>query len=331
VSKPRTSVSRPRALALALLAGATAVAFTSAPASAATLFSDDFEQSTGNVWQTGGGGSWAVVSEDGSRVFRQSNTAVDTAAWAGSGAGPFTVVTARVKPNTGSGIVAVLSRVANPNNFYYVALRSGRLDIGRRSAGTVSSLGSVPFTAATGTWYTVSLNLFFTGTVRGSVTPAAGGATVTVTAPDPGGANFGGAVGFWTVNASASFDTIVLADDRIVPTTTAPPTAGCAVAVTYTVLSQWTGYFQGNIALRNITAATIPAGWVLTFRFTGGEVISNLFPAATWRQVGPQVTVTGPPWGPLVSGGAFNLGLIASAPNGPRPITDVTFNGARCA
>jgi hypothetical protein len=330
VSKPRTSVSRPLALALVMLAGAAAVAFTTGPAGAATLFSDDFEQPTGNVWQTGGGGSWAVVSEDGSRVFRQSNTAVDTAAWAGSGAGSFTVVTAKVKPNTGSGIVAVLSRVANPNNFYYVALRSGRLDIGRRSFGTGSSLGSVPFTTTTGTWYTVSLNLFFTGTVRGSVTPVGGGSTVTVTAPDPGGTNFGGAVGFWTLNASASFDTIVLADDRIVPTTTAPPTGGCAVAVTYTIPNQWNGYFQGNIALRNITATTIPAGWVLTFRFTGGEVISNLFPGATWRQVGPQVTVTGPVWGPISSGGTFNLGLIASAPNGPRPITDVTFNGVRC-
>jgi hypothetical protein len=331
VSKPRTTAPRLRVLALALatLAGAAAVALATKPASAATLFSDNFEQPTGNVWLTGGGGSWAVVSEDGSGVFRQSNTSADTVAWAGSGAGPFTVVTAKVKPNTANGVVALLSRVANPNNYYYVALRSGRLDIGRRSAGTVSSLASVPFVATTGTWYTVSLNLFFTGTVRGSVAPTGGGSTVSVTAPDPGGTNFGGAVGFWTLGASASFDDIVLADDRIVPTTTAPPTGSCAVAVTYTIPNQWNGYIQGNVGLRNITATTIPAGWVLTFRFVNGETITNLF-VGTWRQIGPQVTVTGPVWAPLPSGASFNLGFIATAPNGPRPITDVTFNGVPC-
>jgi len=321
---------RALALALATLAGVAVVAFATNAANAATLFSDNFEQPSGNVWQTGGGGSWSVVTEDGSGVFRQSNTAVDTVAWAGSGSGPFTVVTAHVKPNTGSGLVALLSRVANPNNYYYLALWSGRLDIGRRSFGTVSSLASVPFTANTGTWYTLTLNLFFSGSVRGSAAPTAGGSPVSVTATDPGGTNFGGAVGFWTLNASASFDNITLSDDRIVPTTTAPPTGTCAVAVAYTIVTQWTGYFQGNIALRNITPATIPAGWVLTFRFVNGEVISNLFPGATWRQVGPLVTVTGPPWGALVPGGSFSIGLIASAPNGPRPITDVTFNGVRC-
>ena len=316
-------------LALATVAGAATVAFATNTASASTLFSDNFEQPTGNVWLTGGGGSWSVASEDGSRVFRQSNTTVDTVAWAGSGSGPFTVVTANVKPNTGSGLVAVLSRVANPNNFYYVALRAGRLEVGRRSFGAGSSLGSVPFTATTGTWYTLSLNLFFTGTVRGSVAPAAGGSPVTVSATDPGGSNFGGAVGFWTVNASASFDNITLADDRIVPTTTAPPTGSCQVAVTYTIPAQWPGYIQGSILLRNITTTPIPAGWVMTFRFVNGETITNLF-VGTWRQTGPLVTVTGPPWGPIPGGASFTFGFIASAPNGTRPITDVTFNGLPC-
>jgi pectate lyase len=308
------------------------VALAVTPASAATLFSDDFEQPSGNVWQTGGGGSWSVVSEDGSRVFRQSNTAVDTVAWAGAGSGPFTVVTATVKPNTGSGIVALLSKVANPNNFYYVALRSGQLVIGRRSLGTTSSLASVAYPVTTGTWYTLTLNLFFTGTIRGSAVTA-GGSTVTVVANDPGGTNFGGAVGFWTLNAAASFDNILLFDDRIVPTTTSrspTPSASCAVAVTFTVPAQWPGYFQGNIALRNITSATIPAGWVLTFRLVNGEIITNMFPGVTWRQVADLITVTGPPWGPIGPGASFNVGFIASAPGGPRGISDVTFNGVRC-
>jgi hypothetical protein len=224
--------------------------------------------------------------------------------------------------------------VANPNNYYYVGLRSGQLVIGRRSAGTISTLASTPFAATTGTWYKLSLNLFFSGTVRGSVVPAAGGTGANVSATDPGGSNFGGAVGFWTLNASASFDDIVLADDRIVPTSsTPPPTGGCAVQVTYAILSQWQpNYFQAGFTLRNRTTATIPAGWILTWRFTNGETIQNLFNAASWRQIGPTVTVTGPVWAPLPPGGSIaNVpGFIGIAPNGPRPVADVTFNGVPC-
>jgi hypothetical protein len=334
VGKLSTSqrIRRGLVLPIAALVGAAAVVVGTTAARASVLFSDDFEQPSTNVWQTGGGGTWAFATEDGSRVFRQFNEAVDTAAWAGSGAGAFTVVTATVKPTSANGTVALLSKVANPNNFYYAALRGGQLVVGRRSFGTVSSLASVPFAASTGVWYRLTLNLFFTGQIQGSVAPVAGGAGANVSAADPGGTNFGGAVGFWTVNASASFDNIRLSDDRVTPpTTTPPPTAACPVSVLYTVPTQWPGYIQGALAIRNLTSTSILAGWRLTFSFTNGETIQNLFNAASWNQIGPQVSVTGPIWGPIAPSGSFNaLGFIARAPNGPGPITDATFNGARC-
>jgi hypothetical protein len=319
-------------LGVTALAAAAAVVVGTTAARASTLFSDNFEQPSTNVWQTGGGGTWAFATEDGSRVFHQFNEAVDTAAWAGSGAGAFTVVTATVKPTSGAGTVALLSKVANPNNFYYVGLRAGQLVVGRRSLGTVSSLASTPFAATTGVWYRLTLNLFFTGQIQGSVAPVAGGPGANVSAADPGGTNFGGAVGFWTVNASASFDNITLSDDRVTPpTTTPPPTAACPVSVTYSVPTQWPGYIQSSFVIRNLTSTTILAGWTLTFSFTNGETIQNLFNAASWRQIGPQVSVTGPVWGPIAPNASFNaLGFIARAPNGPGPITGVTFNGARC-
>jgi hypothetical protein len=269
-----------------------------------------------------------VVSEDGSRVFRQANPTVDTAAWAGSGSGPFTVVTARVKPTTSTGTVALLSKVANPNNFYYVALRAGQLEIGRRSFGTVSSLASAPFPANAGTWYTLSLNLFFTGTIRGSVSTPTG--QVTVSAADPGGTNFGGAVGFWTVNATASFDDIVLSDDRVVTSTSRPPSVACPVTVTYTILAQWPGGFQAGVMLRNVSPVLIQPGWVLTFRFVGGEIVTNMFSVSSWRQIGPLVTVTGPPWGGMSPGGTFQFGFLGTTAQPPRGIVDVTFNGIPC-
>jgi Cellulose binding domain len=335
----RRPIRRLRALVpvVALVAAVAAVALGTTAANANTLFSDDFEQPSANVWLTGGGGSWSVVTEDGSKVFRESNTAVDTAAWAGSGSGPFTSVTAKVKPNTGSGTVALIGKVANPNNFYYVALRAGRLEVGRRSGGVISSLGSMPFTATTGSWYRLTLNLFFTGTVRGNVTPLTGGSGVDVSAADPGGGSFGTAVGFWTVNASASFDDIVLSDDRVTPPTTGPPTtgvspsaAGCPVSVTNAIAAQWPGAFQAALLLRNVSTAMIQPGWVLTFKFANGEIVTNLFSAGAWHQVGPLVSVTGPPWGGIAVGGTFTFGFIANAPNGPGTITGITFNGVPC-
>lgn len=277
-------------------------------------------------------------------MFRQSNTAVDTVAWAGSGSGAFTVVTAKVKPNSSGGTVALLSRVANPNNFYYVGLRANRLEIGRRSWGTITSLKSTPFTAVAGNWYTLSLNLFFTGTITGSVTPVAGGYGATVSAPDPGATyNFGSAVGFWTANASASFDNITLADDRVTPPSSAPPSsaapssgaspsaAACPATLEYVIAARWPSGFQAQLTLRNISTTTIPAGWVLTFRFINGEAITNVFSVNSWSQVGTLVTIVGPVWGPIAPGSSLMFGFLAGSPNGPGDaVTDVTFNGIRC-
>jgi hypothetical protein len=70
------SARRGRAVATALVAGiglvaaVAVVAVVAAPAQAVVLFSDDFEQPTRNVWLTGSGGSWSVVTEDGSQVYR---------------------------------------------------------------------------------------------------------------------------------------------------------------------------------------------------------------------------------------------------------------------
>jgi len=316
--------------AIVVVAAAAVVVSTTA-ARASTLFSDDFEQPTGNVWMTGGGGSWSTISEDGSHVFRQSSASADATAWAASGSGAFTAVTASVKPNTASGTVALLSKVANPNNYYYVGLRAGLLEVGRRSGGTIASLASIPFTANTGTWYRLTLNLFLSGQIQGNVTPVVGGLGASVNAADPGGTGFGTAVGFWTVNASASFDNITLSDDRVTPPTTPAPSGSCPVTITYTVAVAFTGGFVANISLRNNTGTLIPAGWVVTFRFTNGERVTNMFSVASWHQVGPAVTFTGPVWGPVPTSGSFTApGFTAVGANPPLPIVDKTFNGIPC-
>src|SRR5262245_23162256 len=117
----KLSSGRRRAAALILTAAAlvSGVVLTTTPASAAVLFSDDFEQPTANVWQLASGGNWSVVSEDGSKVFKQSNTTGAPNTYAGSGSGPGTVVTARLKPTSTLGtsnLVAVTGRENNPSS-----------------------------------------------------------------------------------------------------------------------------------------------------------------------------------------------------------------------
>src|SRR5437763_15771205 len=123
-----------RRLAAVLAAAATIVAaslLVATPAHAAVLFSDDFEQPTVNVWWAGP--NWSVVTEDGSKVYKQSSTVNYPYAQAGSGSGTGTAVTARVKPTSPLGptnLVALTGKTSDPNNLYYVGFRGTQLEIG---------------------------------------------------------------------------------------------------------------------------------------------------------------------------------------------------------
>lgn len=326
--------SRWLAGAVGLIAVVAGVLFATAMrADAALLFADDFEQPTVNVWHTGGGGSWTVADDNGDQVFRQSSVDRDTVAWAGSGSGPFTVLRAQVKPLGdlgGPSAVALLAKFRDPNNYYYLALRGGTFEAGKRQNGIVTPIASVPFTAAPGTWYTLTFNLFFTGTVDGTVS-GPGGTGARVQGPDPGsGAGFGSAVGFWTNQASAAFDDIRLDDDRVLPSSSPPPPSrACPVAITFLVPAQWTTGFVAQFNLTNITAATIPPGWTLSWTFTNGEVISSLW-NATWSQVGANVVATSAAWAPPIPpGGTASVGFVGSG-RAARP-TNVRFNGIPCS
>jgi hypothetical protein len=316
------------AAACGIVAGAVLI---SPPASAAVLFSDDFEQPTYNVWLGASGGNWSVVSEDGSKVFKQSNaTLAAPTAWAGGGSEVGTVVTARVKPTsplTPSNLVSLAGRVANPSNLYYVGLRGTGLEIGQQAWGQNVVLASVPFAASVGTWYTLSLSFLTPGTVTGTVTGPAG-VSATVSAADPGGPAVGDRVALFTRTASASFDDIRLTNTLPEP---APPTGPCPVAITMKVGINYGNQFTATVSFRNTSSTTIPVPWTMTWRFTSGQTILGLF-NGTWYQVGPLVTLKSTPWFPPTPPGAnsgVTIGFTASAPIAAP--TDATFNGYPCA
>jgi len=131
------------------LAGVTALVLATAvglifatilPAHAATLFFDDFEDGYANGWTTTGG-SWSVV-QDTTKVLRQASTMADARAiTAANYAGSFTITQGKVKPtgSLGNGrAAALLTKVRDANTYYYLALRSGALELGKRVNGTTT-------------------------------------------------------------------------------------------------------------------------------------------------------------------------------------------------
>ena len=190
---PVRSLRRHRAPLITLLVGAITVALvvvTALTAQAATLFADDFEDGNANGWTTTGG-NWSVVT-DGSKVYRQSGPSSDARAIAnltGPGSGPFTVLTARVKPtvsSTSNRSAALLTRVRDANTYYFLALRSNVLELGRRLNGTTTILARTTYATTSNSWHTLTINLFFTDRVIGSVSGPSGTASVTVLgAPGP--------------------------------------------------------------------------------------------------------------------------------------------------
>ena len=207
-------------LAAALLFVTTVVAVPGR-ASAAIVFTQDFESGTAHGWQFTGG-QWAV-STDGSRVLRQSRSGPGTAR---AGAGDATwrgyTLTARVKPTSLSGPHAATGIIARAGtgSGYDLALRSGnRVELARVTAGQRTVLATAGLTLRTGRWYALSLRADG-DQLQASVSGPSG--AVTLTATDATSA--AGAIALFTERAAAAFDDVVV-DTIDPPRDTQPPSA----------------------------------------------------------------------------------------------------------
>src|ERR671920_27611 len=94
---PRATLRTAAVIGTVLALVVTYVVVTVPTASAATLFTDDFEDGNSSGWTTSGG-SWSVVT-DGSRALRQSGTSSDARARNGSST---TLATAPVTVTVGT-------------------------------------------------------------------------------------------------------------------------------------------------------------------------------------------------------------------------------------
>ena len=111
-------------------------------------------------------------------------------------------------------------------------------------------------------------------------------------------------------------------------TTGDAPAGSCSVG--YRVVGEWTGGFQGEIALRNTGTAAV-TGWKLGFAFAGGQTISNMW-GGTATQSGSAVTVAPASYTNTVpAGGSVTIGFIGTKGSTNAAPTAFTLNGATCA
>ena len=197
---------RTRIATAAVAAMTAAVVLYAGTASAATMFSDDFNDGNSTGWTTSGG-TW-TVSADGTPVLRQSGTSSDARARAGATSWSNYTVSVRVKLTAVNGtnrFAAVLARAQSNTGYYYLALRTNNtVELKKLVGGSSTTLASAAVTVTTGTWYTLSLKVSGSG-LEGRVN---GGSTVTAT--DSQFAT--GQVGVATYNAAANFDDVLVVD-----------------------------------------------------------------------------------------------------------------------
>lgn len=128
---------------------------------------ETFEEGSAAGWVSDGLGSWAVVTQNGNRVFRQSNnTVVANRAYLEASNWGDQLVEADVMLNSASGnnrFFGVVARYQNANNYYYFVLRTNNTAELKRLvngvAANVVAPRALPFTVTPGVTYRLSLEV----------------------------------------------------------------------------------------------------------------------------------------------------------------------------
>ena len=201
---------RPRSLTALIAAAAVVVAGSfvafAGSASAATQFSDTFDDGDTAGWSRAGG-AWTVTS-DGGRVLTQSKvTAEPSRLFAGDTRWADYSVQARVKPvsfSSPAGLVGIAGRSAGATSYVRLAiLGSGKAQLQSVRSGAVTVLGTSSASFAPGSFHTLRLEMAGSS-VRGLVDGAQVAAGTTAVRV--------GRLGLQTVGGTASFDDVTTED-----------------------------------------------------------------------------------------------------------------------
>ena len=104
----------------------------------------------------------------------------------------------------------------------------------------------------------------------------------------------------------------------------ATPTTDPACTVTYTIKSQFPSHFFVSISINN-TGPTAINSWRLTWTFTDGQRVTNMFGARA-AQTGPDVSADSLPWDSTIQPGAIlpNVGFYGTWNNATNSIPTVS-------
>ncbi|MDD9267433.1 right-handed parallel beta-helix repeat-containing protein [Paenibacillus sp. MAHUQ-63] len=187
------------------------------PVFAANLLGDNFDDGDAAGWSTQNG-TWSVVQDNGSYVYRQTS-AIEGRASAGNTAWTDYAVEANVKIDNWNGTnrAYVAGRYQDGNNFYAASLYNsggGKLEIRKKVSGSTTTLATLDYPLAAGTWYTVKLEL------AGSTIRMYVNGTLQLMATDTSLTS--GAVGLVAYKSAASFDNVLVTDSSGATSTPAP-------------------------------------------------------------------------------------------------------------
>jgi pectate lyase len=130
-------------------------------------FFETFEDGSAANWVAEGLGSWAVATQNGNRVFRQSNnTVVANRAYLAASDWADQLVESDVTLNAASGnnrFFGVVARYRGPNDYYYFVLRTNHTaELKRLANGVAANVvapRALPFTVTPGVTYRLTLEV----------------------------------------------------------------------------------------------------------------------------------------------------------------------------
>lgn len=116
------------------------------------------------------------------------------------------------------------------------------------------------------------------------------------------------------------------------PTTAGPtpPSGTASCRVSYTIVNQWQGGFQADVAITN-TGTTAVNGWTLRWTFPNGQQVTQGW-NGTFSQSGSQVTATNAAWnGSIAPNGSTSIGFTGSWTGTNAEPSAFTLNNSTCS
>ncbi|NMO20886.1 DUF1565 domain-containing protein [Pyxidicoccus fallax] len=182
-----------------------AVSVTTPGGTGSALLSENFESATSFPsagWtNNSGNGSWAVVTDGTRAVQQQSATSATYIVTAGQATWSNYTLSARVKVGSTGVRNGLVARFVDNNNFYFLVLHNGNVVLSKKVSGSTTTVQSVPFTASTSAFHTLTLVVSGTsiqGYVDGQLRVQ--GADTALTAGKPG----------FYANGVATYDDVVV-------------------------------------------------------------------------------------------------------------------------